>query len=232
MRNGIRYHVEGFTQMREVVVVMPIRGRIEQSVDSMIRLWKTASYPATYIAVGGKEEAETIQKVVNAVPPSVAKISEQPRLTYWQALALATEHLSDDTLVCMVANDVMPSMHWLRNALSDYEALQEDYVIGFNGDGYTSINGHSCHIMISMNRIRRYGGWPVWYNHNFGDTELVARAIAEKSYYKSPWAVLFHNHYSVQAITSTQVDAIYQEGTNTFMNDKKLFDQRKRRGWK
>lgn len=206
---------------------MPVRGRLEQSVEAMMRLINTASYPAMYFVVGGQEDDDVITAVAEKTHAMPMRI-DSPKATYWEGLAHVTKIFEDNTLVCNVANDVLPSMHWLRNALHDYNGFGHDPIIGFNGDGYTSTRGHSCHFLISMKRIRQYGGWPVWYKHNFGDTEIVARAIEGNAYYKSPWAVLFHNHHSVGV---NGLDAVYTEGNETFIADKQTFDLRKRNRW-
>ena len=65
-------------------------------------------------------------------------------------------------------------------------------LLGFN-DGHHETE-HSCHFLISRTLLDDYGGWPVWYDHNYGDTELCQRAIADGLYAKAPWATLFHDH--------------------------------------
>jgi hypothetical protein len=216
---------------KSVFVVMPVHGRQEQSVDTMRRLIGTAHYPATYLSVGGYADANivnTVGSVAGCQPILVNTLVA----TYWQSLHRATAGLSDDALIVNVANDVLPCHQWLQRAVDDYRSEADKYnnpydpVIGFNGDGH--LEEHACHFMISMERIRSYGGWPTWYHHNFGDTEIVQRAESTGDFYKSKYAILFHNHPYVSGAPS---DAVYAEGNSKFQDDRRLFLYRKERGW-
>lgn len=207
---------------------MPLRGRVNQSVDAMRRLMETASYPARYIAVGGTGDLEVIHAVAQ-VKNVHAITATKFAITYWEALKFATDNLPASTLVVNTANDVLPVIHWLRNAVEMYDvesSLARDKVVGFNGDGH-GIN-HACHFMISMARVRKYGGWPIWYSHNFGDTEICTRAMENTAFIKAPYAILFHNH---PAVSRSQTDAVYDQGNANFMRDKHTFTQRKENGW-
>jgi hypothetical protein len=101
---------------------------------------------------------------------------------------------ADTPLLVNLANDLIPGMHWLARAVTAYRSAfgAGDGMIGFNGDSH-EVN-HSCHFLISRSLLERYGGWPTWYDHNYGDTELCQRAIADRCYGKAPWALLFHDH--------------------------------------
>ena len=213
--------------MHNVVVVMPIRGRQAQSIECMNRLIKTASYPATYIAVGGIDDRDTVSAVAKAnAPACMPMYYNDAKATYWQALKIATIGLPDDALIVNVANDLLPAVHWLRNAISSYDNFGSDYVIGFNGDGYK--HEHSCHFMISMKHINEFGGWPIWYHHNFGDTEIIMRATHQRRYLKDVFAILFHNHPIVAGAPN---DDVYTEGSSTFEFDRQLFEKRKAAQW-
>ena len=155
-----------------VMVVMPIYGRKEQSVEAMRRLINTASYSAVYVAVGGVAQVDTID-LCGRIAGVQRHVASPENCTYWEALHYATQNASDDTLVVNVANDVLPAAHCLLRAMEWYNAAQ-DTMVGFNGDGHG--DQHACHFLISMRRLRSYGGWPLWYYHNFGDTELCTRA--------------------------------------------------------
>jgi hypothetical protein len=72
-----------------------------------------------------------------------------------------------------------------------------------------------------------YGGWPVWYDHNFGDTELCQRAIGDGLYVKAPWATLFHDHPYFGGTD----DAVYAEGRAQSDRDHAIYEDRRRRGW-
>lgn len=212
------------------VVVMPVRGRQEQTLRAMRRLIDTATYQARYVAVSGYEDVKTLEMLVGLYGVK-AYHAEAPSLTYWQALASATHNEPDHTLIVAVANDVLPVVHWLRSAVEIYSARGDDPVIGFNGDGYQpDQNGfaHSCHFMISARRIRRYGGWPIWYKHNFGDTEIIVRAHEENAYVKAPYAILYHDHPNVAGASN---DDVYRHGAAGFESDRKLFLQRRNARW-
>lgn len=216
-------------QASSIVVVMPIRGRTTQTVDAFRRLWATANVPAQYIAVGGRDDMDTINAAaeLNHVQPLIADV---PRLSYWGALSMATQAVSDDTLVATVANDLLPVVGWLSRAKRDFEyysRVNRDAVIGFNGDGYG--DEHACHFLLPMRVIRRFGGWPVWYDHNFGDNEIVTRAKQESIWYKSPYAILYHNHPMIGA--AQNYDATYEEGSLLFSRDGNLFERRKATNW-
>ena len=217
--------------MHSVFVVMPVHGRKEQSVDTMRRLIGTAHYPATYLAVGGYADADIVN-AVGSVAGCQPIMVNTPVATYWQSLERATVGLADDALVVNVANDVLPCHMWLQRAIQDYQTQYEKYnsphgqVIGFNGDGH--LEEHACHFMIAMERVRLYGGWPTWYHHNFGDTEIITRADDSGDFYKSKFAILFHNHPYVSGAAS---DSVYAEGQQKFMDDRRLFEHRKANGW-
>ena len=216
-------------QASSIVVVMPIRGRTTQTVDAFRRLWATANVPAQYIAVGGRDDMDTINAAaeLNHVQPLIADV---PRLSYWGALSMATQAVSDDTLVATVANDLLPVVGWLSRAKRDFEyysRVNRDAVIGFNGDGYG--DEHACHFLLPMRVIRRFGGWPVWYDHNFGDNEIVTRAKQESIWYKSPYAILYHNHPMIGA--AQNYDATYEKGSLLFSRDGNLFERRKATNW-
>ncbi len=204
-------------------VIMPIRGRMNQSIDTMKRLQQTAEYSAHYYAVSGMEDMEVTLKVAES-SSSKPLVSSSPKLTYWYALHEATKNLPDDALVVNVANDVLPCVQWLRRAVDAYTE-RGDILIGFNGDGYIH---HACHFLISMKYLRSLGGWPIWYHHNFGDTELCIRSIMNNRFFKHPWAVLFHNH---PIVSGAKTDTVYTEGSVTYQQDQAMYERRRNAQW-
>lgn len=206
----------------KIAVVMPVHGRPEQSITTIQQLITTARYDADFVAASGVNDGATLA----GMPRSVKRLmSPSPVLTYWQALHYATEKYSDDTYIVNVANDVLGVTGWLLRA-AEYVQLNPHAVFGFNGDGYTV--EHACHFCISMKRIRQTGGWPQWYFHNFGDTEIVTRAIEDGIFHKDAWAILFHNHPQVAA---SAYDDVYLSGNKHFERDMKLFQQRRQGKW-
>lgn len=209
----------------KVAAIMPCRGRAEQTVRNVRRLLQTAGHDDWgLILVGGDE---------TPIEPGTSRLL-LPNATYWEALKYATAHTNARFLVNL-ANDLVPGQHWLKRALEAYRAafatrtLEDDGVadgmIGFNGDSHTM--DHSCHFLISRGLLDRYGGWPVWYRHNFGDTELCQRAIADGVYGKAPWAILFHDHWRYGA----EYDQVYAAGDQSADDDHALFTERRRLGW-
>jgi hypothetical protein len=207
-----------------VAAIMPCRGRPEQTVRNVKRLLSTAGYPFQLICVGGKDEHALLDQLA-ALGATVLK-SDAPRVTYWQALAGATQQ-TDAQLLVNLANDLIPGQHWLKRAIEGYQEAFGDApgLLGFNGDSWGV--EHSCHFLIHRVLLDRYGGWPVHYDHAFGDTELCQRAIADKAYAKAPWALLFHDH----VYFGGKDDAVYAEGRKAVSRDEQLYLERKRRGW-
>lgn len=207
----------------DIRVVMPIRGRLEQTVDTLRRMRETGGYDAQYYAVGGSDESDTLSALEGIADKRL--MSPTPALTYWQALSFATQDAADSTYIAMVANDLLPCSNWLQRA-ADWVEREPGLVVGFNGDGYGP--NHSCHFLISMERIRAYGGWPVWYWHNFGDTEIIQRATEEGIYRKHPYAILFHNH---PIVSRAPHDSVYAEGAMRYNDDQALYLRRSKSRW-
>lgn len=214
-----------------VAAILPCRGRREQTVVNVKRLLQTAGYDAWRLyAVGGKEEAATLTALAKLGIPTMTAIAD--RLTYWEALHEATS-VTNEPLICTLANDLLPGMHWLKRAVAAYEEAFgiDQYgkpapgMVGFNGDSHDL--SHSCHFLIHRELVARYGGWPRWYRHNFGDTELCERAIADGLYAKAPWALLFHDH----VYWGGQDDEVYAEGRATVDRDQALYERRRARQW-
>lgn len=208
-----------------VAAILPCRGRFDQTIANAQRLRTTAGWAdVDWIAVGGADEGDTLQALRMHGWRAIG--AQEPRLTYWQALELATRD-TDAQLLVGLANDLLPGMHWLARGVAAYrEAFGPNAgLLGFNGDSHTI--DHSCHFLIDRGLLAALGGWPVWYRHNFGDTELCQRAIALGCYAKAPWALLFHDH----PYFGGQDDAVYAEGRAQEWRDHALFDQRRAAGW-
>lgn len=214
-----------------IAAIMPCRGRPEQTVANVTRLLATAGYEDWHLYLaGGEDEVGTIWKACSQADITGERISmvttAARRVTYWQALAMVTERTDAQYLVNL-ANDLLPGMHWLRRAVDAYQAEfgPNAGMMGFNGDSHEV--GHSCHFMIDRRLLESFGGWPVWYDHNFGDTELCQRAIELGLYAKAPWALLFHDH----PYWGGRDDAVYVEGRRAVSRDEQLYLERKRAGW-
>lgn len=214
---------------------MPCRGRPEQTVRNVRRLLATAGLThgadwTLYLVGSAREHADitaTASQIATELHQSVVIASSNTeRLTYWQALAMITARI-DAPLIANLANDLLPGQHWLQRAYSAYRETFGDSpgMVGFN-DGHHE-TGHSCHFLISRSLLDRYGGWPMQYDHAFGDTELCERAIADGLYAKAPWATLFHDHPYFGGTD----DGVYAEGRAQVERDGQLYEQRRMAGW-
>jgi hypothetical protein len=210
-----------------IAAIMPCRGRPEQTVANVKRLIATAGYDDwRLICVGGTDEQDTLL-ACSAAGAAVRHYLDASRLTYWQALARETAMQREATHLIGLANDLIPGQHWLSRAVASYQQAFGDGpgLLGFNGDSHELL--HSCHFLIDRRLLADYGGWPVWYDHAFGDTELCQRAIADGVYAKAPWALLYHDH----PYFGGQDDATYAEGRARATQDQRLYEQRRAQGW-
>ena len=212
--------------MSAVAVILPCYGRFDQTLEYATRMTRKAgAVDAEWYAVGGYEDDDTIQSLRLAGWKDQG--STEPRLTYWQALAAATA-ASTAPVLCAVANDVWAGGDWLELGLSAYQARFPDGegLMGFAGDGHGP--AHSCHFLIGRRLLAHLGGWPTHYRHNFGDTELCARAQALGRYAKATRAILEHKH---PLVTGAPDDTVYQAGRAGWNEDEALFLARQARGW-
>lgn len=209
-----------------VAAIMPCRGRHEQTVRNVRRLLATAGYePWPLILTGTPADFQPIAELTHAGRITLLA-SPGERLTYWQAMAIGY-FATDQELIVNLANDLLPGQHWLGRAVAAYKETFGEGIgmVGFN-DGHHE-TGHSCHFLIHRGLLERYGGWPTWYDHNYGDTELCQRAIADGLYVKAPWATLFHDH----PYFGGQDDVVYAEGRARADKDHQLYEWRRARGW-
>lgn len=207
--------------------MMPVCGRKGQTVHNVKRLLTTAGPVAwSLTCIGGEDETDVLF-ACSAAGAKVRHILDTPRLTYWQALAEETR-LTDAPLIATLANDLWACEDWLSAALAEYRAQfgDGDGLLGFAGDGHAP--GHSCHFLISRNLLERYGGWPIWYDHNFGDAELCQRAQQDSCYAKAAHAWLEHCHVERGLAVD---DAVYQAGRARYRQDEALFMARRAAGW-
>jgi len=218
-----------------VAAIMPCRGRAAQTLANVRRLLATAGMAHgvdwTLYLVGGQDEHALITEIAGTIVQHdrhsiVIATSTALRLPYWEALAHVTQ-ATTAPLICNLANDLLPGQHWLQRGLEAYQAVfgPNDGLLGFN-DGHHRVD-HACHFLISRALLDSFGGWPVWYDHNYGDTELCARAQAQGRYAKAPWALLYHDHPYFGGVD----DATYAEGRAQLARDAAQFAARKAAGW-
>ncbi len=219
----------------KVAAIMPCRGRAEQTVRNVRRLLATAGdVEWELIAVGSRSDRGLLDELARMKVKADIPVTFEggrnrfaERATYWQALAHATTYMTDAPLLVNLANDLLPGQHWLQRAVGSYVQTFGDGpgMVGFN-DGHHATE-HSCHFLISRSLLDRYGGWPVHYDHNYGDTEICQRAIADGLYVKAPYATLFHDH----PYFGGEDDPIYAEGRAQAERDRLLYEDRRVRGW-
>lgn len=221
-----------------VAAVMPCRGRTEQTVRNVQRLLATAGavdWRLTLVVDGDPDLFQTLLQhdLAADVICSVEWGMRPPtqRVGYWESLRAGSEWLNnaDAPLLVNLANDLLPGQHWLQRAVAAYDATfpAPTYgLMGFN-DGHHETE-HSCHFLIDRDLLTYLGGWPVWYGHNYGDTELCQRAIELGVYAKAPYATLFHDH----PYFGGDDDAVYAEGRRTVDQDHATYERRKANGWR
>ncbi len=213
--------------MAAVAVILPCYGRHEQTLEYATRMRRKAGavISAEWWAVGGADEGDTVRALGAEGWRFLVGLSG--RYTYWQALEQATA-ASYAPILCAVANDVWAGEAWLALGLEAYRERFADGegLMGFAGDGHGP--GHACHFLIGRRLLAHLGGWPVWYRHNFGDTELCRRAQALGRYAKATKAVLEHRH---PIVTGAPDDAVYQAGRAGWAEDEALYYARLNRGW-
>ena len=217
----------------EVAVILPCRGRFDQTIAYANRLRAAAGNPVAvgvngfdFVAVGGFEDDDTLQSLAANGWDVVG--SRQPTLTYWEALTVGVAN-SNAVFFVNVANDLYARDRWLEIGLAAYRARWPEEMpalMGFSGDGH--LVGHSCHFLIHRSLIARFGGWPTHYQHNSGDTELCVRAQGLGVYAKATHAVLEHRH---PARSTAPDDAVYAAGRATWAQDQALFNARKAAEW-
>lgn len=218
------------TTRADVLVILPCKGRHEQTIEYATRLRRQAGdVAAHWAACGGEADSALLHELYLA---GWEKVYSPGGYTYWEALSAAslrgTVNGASPPVLCAVSNDVWAGERWLERGLAAYVARFPDGegLMGFSGDGHAV--GHSCHFLIGRRLLAHLGGWPTRYQHNFGDTELCLRAQALGRYGKATGATLEHRH---PIVTGAPDDAVYQAGRAGWDADQALFTARQARGW-
>lgn len=219
-----------------VSVLMPCKGRPEQTVALLPRLFQTAG-DVSWELICVVDEDRTVAQALQtfnasqqaAGAPQVA-ITELPqRQGYWKALAHGTR-LARGRILANIANDVLPGLGWLARAVRSFDRLYPDGrgVLGWN-DGLL-FDGHTGHLLIGRDLAAAWYGaahWPTFYDHLYGDTEICQRAIADELYAVDTRAVLFHNH----PVIGQALDGVYQFSHTRIDDDARIFEQRRALQW-
>lgn len=206
-----------------IACLMPVRGRHEQTVANVRRLQQMAGHEAHWLCI--VDDDLPLERALDQ--HGVAVIGTTTQQGYWRSLRDALAWTPTATHLVNLANDLLPGRDWLARAVEAYRAAfgDGDGMVGFN-DGVHA-GRQAGHFLISRALLDRYGGWPVWYRHYFGDTELNERARSDGRLVMAPWAVLYHDH----PLNGGQDDATYAEGRATWNRDSALFAQRRTQGW-
>jgi hypothetical protein len=212
-----------------IAAIMPCRGRAEQTVTNVRRLLATAgvsNWGMLIVVDDDPDVSAILQRELEDVHQTLI-IDRVPAGGYWRCLEAAQSY-TDAPLLANLANDLWACDNWLSEALAEYREHfgDGDGLLGFAGDGHAP--HHSCHFLISRRLLDKYGGWPTWYHHNFGDRELCARAQADGRYAKAERAYVEHCHVERGLAPD---DAVYQAGRANYRQDEALFAQRRRDGW-
>ena len=208
-----------------IAAILPCRGRAEQTIANVKRLLGAAGHPFQLIC-GIDGDAAVGQALTDADLP-IWRFATETRAGYWRTLQAATDHWPEFLHLVNLANDLLPGQYWLKRAVAAFTQQFGDGpgLLGFNGDSHEV--GHSCHFLIARSLLDRYGGWPTWYDHNYGDTELCQRATRDGLYAKAPWALLYHDH----PYWGGRDDAVYAEGRAQVARDQVLYERRRKMGW-
>lgn len=207
-----------------LLAIMPCLGRHQITVEAVVRMKATAGTQNFGMVCVVQDDID----LALLLEPHCTVLYSKEKLTYWQALQRASIRWPADLFVNL-ANDLLPGTMWLQRALGDY--LREFHnrgrhgVVGFN-DGFTD-GSRAAHFIISKTLLQTWFGnslWPVMYNHNFGDTEIVNRAKRMGQFVFSSTAVLYHNH----PVNGAPFDDVYKIGMSKWNSDQAVYNSRTR----
>lgn len=211
-----------------VTAILPCYGRPEQTLALVPRLLSTAgldkdTWELICVTQGDAELASRLQAL-----SGIRILAGKSNVGYWRALKVATQ-FSTAPILCNLANDLLPGYHWMRKALTAYDATYKDGIgmLGLN-DGIRT--DQSAHFLISRTLLEQWYGkeyWPTMYMHSFGDSEMCDRAKAMEKYVIAPFAVMYHNHF----FTGMGKDEIYTLGQRSMNADHELYEMRKANQW-
>jgi glycosyltransferase involved in cell wall biosynthesis len=216
-----------------VSVLMPCKGRPEQTAALLPRLFSTAgrvAWELICIVDDDPASAEAIRAYNRTAGNTQAGMIELPqRQGYWKALAHGSR-IARGRLLANIANDVLPGLNWLARLVRSHQQAFPDGmgVAGWN-DGLL-FDAHTGHLLIGRPLAEAWYGaacWPTFYDHLFGDTEICQRAMAEDRYIVDTRAVLFHNH----PVIGKALDDVYRFSHQKFSQDEQIFGQRRAMQW-
>lgn len=211
-----------------LAAILPCYGRHEQTLSLVPRLLSSSGIDRSdwelICVTQGEPELATKLQALSGIRVLAAKTN----VGYWRALKVATQR-SLAPILCNLANDLLPGHHWLRKALTAYDATFKDGIgmLGLN-DGIRT--DQSAHFLISRELLEQWYGqelWPTMYMHSFGDSEMCDRAKAIEKYVIAPFAIMYHNHHFTGAVK----DEVYTLGQKSMNADHELYEMRKANQW-
>lgn len=211
-----------------VSVLMPVKGRPEQTAALIPRLLATAG-AVSWELIAIVDEDPAVLEAIQPFRGQIGIIDLPTRQGYWNALAHGAA-VARGQLLSNIANDVLPGLRWLERAVAVYDRMgwPDGGVVGYN-DGLL-FDGHTGHLLAGRDLLQRWYGsgcWPTAYDHLYGDTEICQRAMADGRYAIALKAVLFHNH----PVVGRHGDDVYAASHRREQQDAERFAQRRALGW-
>lgn len=218
----------------DVSLLMPCKGRVQQTIDLLPRLHSTAGLGPTWelicIVDDDLEVAQALlawQKEQHADWLYVLPLSE--RVGYWKALSIGSQQ-AHGRLLANIANDVLPGRNWIQWGVETFDKLfpHGRGVVGWN-DGLCW-EDRTGHLLVGRTLLEEWYGaacWPTFYDHLYGDTEICHRGMEGGCYAINKKAVLYHNHH----VLGKAIDPVYAKSYELENVDRALFRRREANGW-
>lgn len=212
----------------QVLGVMPVKGRIPQTIACITRLLSTADAPF-HIVVVTDEDAEAAAAVGAELTGWQGLVSLIPlgkRGGYWNAVSVGARSKPEYSHILNLANDLLPGRQWLSRAVAAYERHfgNEPALLGLNDGVHPGT--HAGHFIASRHLLKAWYGeelYPLCYTHLYGDNEIVERGHVLNRFAIAPFSVLYHDHPA----SGGKSDEIYKLGHSTLNKDWKTYERRK-----
>lgn len=213
----------------QVLGVMPVKGRVAQTITCITRLLVTADYPLHIVAVTDEdaEASEAICKELEGWQGAVSLIALPKRGGYWNAVSVGAKSKPEFPYILNLANDLLAGRQWLSRAVGAYEKKfgSEPAILGLNDGVHPGT--HAGHFIASRGLLESWYGEDLYpfrfYTHLYGDNEIVERAHSLNRFAIASWSVLFHDHPASGAKT----DEVYALGHASLEPDWRMYEKRK-----
>lgn len=209
---------------------MPVKGRIQQTIECITRLLNTADYVLHIVVVtdGDSEAEQEIGRYIAGWQGYVSLIPLAERGGYWNAMSIGAKSKPEYSHILNLANDLKGTRQWLSRAVAAYENHfgNEPAIMGLNDGVHPGT--HAGHFIASRVLLESWYGEDLYpfkyYVHLYGDNEIVERAHALNRFGIAPWAVLLHDHPANGASS----DEIYALGHASLDVDWRMYEKRKK----